>query len=150
MDDRFRAILDHLAEVPARSSLEPYRELIDELRRRGRTFRDISHILAEKCGVRVSASTVFRFVRARSGAKPKRKKQQVSGDGRSTIATQSLAPDNGHANVTAQPDTVRLSEIHQRIASLKSRPTTQPEPTPFQYDPDEPLTLPPKVDKLEG
>ena len=148
MDDRFLAILEHLAEAPARSSLEPYRELIDELRRRDRTFRDIAHILAHECGVRVSASTVFRFVRARPRAKPKRRKQEASGDGRSTIATQSSAPDNGHTNVPAPPDTVWLSEIHQRIASLKSRPgAAQSESMPFQYDPDEPLTLPPKVDK---
>ncbi len=147
MDDRFRAILDHLAEVPARSSLEPYRELIDELRRRGRTFRDIAHILAQECGVRVSASTVFRFVRTRPRVKPKRQRQKFLGDGRSTIPTQSPAPDFGHTNVTALPVTVGSSEIHQRIASLKSRPTAQPEPTPFQYDPEEPLTLPPKANK---
>ena len=38
MGGHFQDILDSLPEKPARSRLEPYRELIEELRRRGRTF----------------------------------------------------------------------------------------------------------------
>ena len=57
MDDRFLDILDGIPEKPPRSSLEPYREFINELRRRGRTYREIAHILTEKCQLRVAAST---------------------------------------------------------------------------------------------
>ena len=65
MDDRFRDILNALPEKPARSRLEPYRELIAALRRRGRTYLDISQILAEKCDIQVTASGIHDFVRRR-------------------------------------------------------------------------------------
>jgi hypothetical protein len=54
MDAKFREILDALPNKPPRSRLEPYRELIEELRRRGRTYVDIAGILAEKCQVQPS------------------------------------------------------------------------------------------------
>src|SRR5688572_15854066 len=63
MDDRFQEILDGMPEKTPRSTLEPYRELISELRRRGRTYREIAHILADKFRLRVAASTIYRFVR---------------------------------------------------------------------------------------
>jgi hypothetical protein len=61
MDDKFQDILDSLPEKPPRSRLEPCNELIGELRRRGRTYREIRDILAEKCGTQVSVSTLPRF-----------------------------------------------------------------------------------------
>ena len=71
MDDKLQVILDSLPEKPPRSRLEPYCELIDELRRRGRTYREIARILVEKCQLQVSRSTVHDFVRGRSRTKPK-------------------------------------------------------------------------------
>jgi hypothetical protein len=68
MDKRFQAILDSLPPKLPRSRLEPYWELIRELRHRGRTYREIAQILADKCHVAVAASTVHDFVRARSKA----------------------------------------------------------------------------------
>jgi len=47
MDAKFKEILDGLPDKRPRSRLEPYRELISGLRRRGRTYRDIAHILGE-------------------------------------------------------------------------------------------------------
>ena len=66
MDDRFRDILDSLPPKPPRSRLEPYAELINELRHRGTTYRNTAKILAEECQLEVSASTVHDFVRVRS------------------------------------------------------------------------------------
>lgn len=54
MNDGLKDILDALPAKPPRSRLEPYREFIEELRHRGRTYRDIASILAEKCRVQVS------------------------------------------------------------------------------------------------
>jgi hypothetical protein len=53
MGARFKDIRDASPGKPPRSRLEPYRELIEELRRRGWTYRDIAHILAEKWQVQV-------------------------------------------------------------------------------------------------
>ena len=71
MDDRLKDILDTLPAKSPRSRLEPYREFIQELRRRGRTYRDIASLLLEKCQVQVSASGVHDFVRTRSRTKQK-------------------------------------------------------------------------------
>src|SRR5271168_1679936 len=68
MDTDLKKILAELTIKPPRSRLEPYREFIEELRSRGRTYRDIAGILAEKCTVRVTASGVHDFVRTRTRA----------------------------------------------------------------------------------
>jgi hypothetical protein len=49
MDANLKRLLDELPDKPPRSRLEPYREFTEELRSRGRTYRDIAEILAEKC-----------------------------------------------------------------------------------------------------
>jgi hypothetical protein len=41
MNDGFREILDSLPNATSRSCLEPYQELIQELRRRKRRYREI-------------------------------------------------------------------------------------------------------------
>jgi len=51
MDTDLKKILAELPIKPPRSRLEPYREFIEELRSRGRTYRDIAEILAEKCAL---------------------------------------------------------------------------------------------------
>ena len=65
MDANLKNILDELPDKQPRSRLEPYREFIEELRSRGRTYRDIAEILAEKCAVQVTGSGVHDFVRSR-------------------------------------------------------------------------------------
>ena len=45
MDDNFQDIVDNLPEKPSRSRLEPHGRLIEELLRRGRTYREIAGIL---------------------------------------------------------------------------------------------------------
>jgi hypothetical protein len=65
-NDDIQAILDRLPPKPPRSKLEPYAELIQELRKRGRSYRDIAGILAACCGVSAGAHTVYNFVRTRA------------------------------------------------------------------------------------
>jgi len=69
VESKFQDILNGVTAKPGRSRLEPYGELIDELRRRGLTYRDIAAILAEKCQFQVSKSAINDFVRARSRRK---------------------------------------------------------------------------------
>jgi hypothetical protein len=61
MDDKFKAILESIPKKRERSKLEPFTELIKQLRRRGHTYREIARILAEKCNMVVASSTLFRF-----------------------------------------------------------------------------------------
>jgi hypothetical protein len=45
-----------------RSKLEPHRELIRELRRKGRTYREVAKLFRERLGLQVAPSTLHSFV----------------------------------------------------------------------------------------
>jgi hypothetical protein len=133
MDTKFREILDGLPDKPPRSRLEPYRELIRELRRRSRTYRDIAHILAEKCQIQVTASGVHDFVRRklRANRKPAM---------RITSSRTEKMPASGRSN--AAPKLFSGDEVERKIAALKARkPGVKPPAEKFQFDPSEPLRL---------
>ncbi len=66
MERELSAILAELPDNRPRSRLEPYRELIIELRGREFTFQDIAEVLAQKCGVRVTGSGIHDFLRRRN------------------------------------------------------------------------------------
>jgi hypothetical protein len=132
MDDRLKDILESLPQKPPRSRMDPYRELIDELRRVGRTYREISAILAEKCELRVTASAVHDFVRRRR-----------KGDRRAERSERKLPTANRPARgKAARGGTFEMSIVEQRIAALKQKGA---EPRPlnvgFAFDADEPLRL---------
>jgi IS30 family transposase len=146
MDDRLRDLIEDLPEPEPRSCLDPFRELIDELHRRGRTYRGIAHILAERCEVLVSVSTVYRFIQSRSQKRPqpcRRQSPQIP-----KMAKLSQLADT-EQKVTVNPGRGSASdEIQRRIETLKLRPLpVQTKSQPFQYDPDEPLHLPLKIGK---
>ena len=65
-NDDIQAILDKLPPKPPRSKLEPYAELIHELRRRGRSYCEIAGTLTGCCGVTAGTHTVYNFVRMRA------------------------------------------------------------------------------------
>src|SRR6266446_2429572 len=133
MDTKFRQILDGLPDKPPRSRLEPCRELIRELRRRGRTYRDIAHILGEKCQVQVTASGVHDFVRTRSRVKGKSTKRPVIGSMK-TVPTASIVPS---ARKSSADD-----EVQRRIEALKARKAvTNAASDKFRFDPAQPLRL---------
>jgi len=60
MDANLQKLLDELPEKSPRSRLEPYREFIEQLRNKGRTYRNIAEILAEKCSVQGVLSAKLR------------------------------------------------------------------------------------------
>src|SRR5580698_8555810 len=66
VNDDIQTILDKLPPKPPRSKLEPYAELIQELRKRGRSYREIAGILSACCGVSTGIHTVYNFVRMRA------------------------------------------------------------------------------------
>lgn len=143
MDD-FEKILKDLPEKPARSRLEPYGRLINMLLRRGRTYRDIARILAEKCHLRVSISTIHDLVRVRY--RPKRQASKgprpKTDPGLKTITTvRTEEKDLPTSDMSAADD------VYQRIAAFKQRPASPPETIKvFHYDPDEPLHLHEKIE----
>ena len=145
MEDRFKQILESLPEKRQRSCLEPYTELIVELRRRGRTFREIAQILSEKCSLVVASSTVVRFVRVRSGAKRKGAKSSTIDD---RLSTARVMVATRRETVIEGRECVNSDAVRQRIEALK-RPQVQPQTTPklFEYDPSLPLRITPKSER---
>ena len=140
MDVKFKEILDGLPDKPPRSRLEPYRELIRELRRRGRTYRDIALIIAEKCQIQVTASGVCDFVQKRSRAKSK-PAGRLTGSGRSDQRP-SAARHGVTRNLKPSPHPLPGEDVQQKIAALKARKSeARGRPEKFQFDPSEPLRL---------
>lgn len=142
--DNFEEILNSLPEKAARSRLEPYVRLINELLRRGRTYREIARILAEKCQIQVSISTIHDFVRLRARVKrnpPKGGAREP--DKKAEVITTTRAEEKRRSS--AEKVTV-VDEVYRRIAALKQRPVPiQTSPEQFHYDPSEPLRLPQKT-----
>jgi hypothetical protein len=66
MDDSLRQLIDAEPETTPRSKLEPYYDVIRELRRKRRTYQQISRFLAEHLHLSVAASTIHAFVAVRA------------------------------------------------------------------------------------
>jgi hypothetical protein len=66
MEPELRTILESLPPKPPRSKLEPHRELIRELRRKGRTYREVARLFFERLGIYVAPSTLHSFVKVRA------------------------------------------------------------------------------------
>jgi hypothetical protein len=108
-----------LPPKPPRSKLEPHRELIRELRRSGRTYREVAHLFQERLGLYVAPSTLHSFVKVRA---KHRKRTQFE------LPPLELA--------------VAASPALERVAALKSKPTVRnAKPTRFVFRENEPLTL---------
>jgi hypothetical protein len=137
MDAKFTAILESLPPKVPRSRLEPYRELIREMRRRGRTYREIAQVLDERCQVQVAASTVHEFVRRRSRPKPV---PSILPDLSEVAADPISSPPAAEVPVPTRPKNVltqRIRELKERTVSSASK-STKPV---FAYDETEPLRV---------
>ena len=108
-----------LPPKPPRSKLEPHRDLIRELRRRGQTYRDVARLFQERLGLYVAPSTLHSFVKVRA---KHRKRSQFE-----------LPPLEA-----AAADSPAL----QRVAALRAKPAIpNAKPARFVFRENEPLTL---------
>jgi len=108
-----------LPPKPPRSKLEPHRDLIRELRRKGQTYRDVARLFQERLGLYVAPSTLHSFVKVRA---KHRKRSQFELPPPEAVAADSLAL--------------------QRVADLKAKPTVpNAKPARFVFRENEPLTL---------
>jgi hypothetical protein len=143
VDAKFEAILNSLPAKEPRSRLEPYSELITEIRKRGLSYREITQVLKKACSLKVGTSTVNDFVLARS--KPKAKPLPSASR---TIATKKNTEGlrGTYKDTEARERTGRsqkaLEGIARTIKELKDRPLkTRTTKLLFEYNPDEPLRL---------
>lgn len=129
-EPQIQALLQDLPERAIRSGLEPYRELVLELRRRSFSYRQIAKLLADRCGFEISHSAIHDFVR-KHGASPPLVKP--SGSEEPLVAS---APNTKSERRGTDPS------IRERIESLKrQKPLPQVEETRFHFDPAKPLHL---------
>ena len=102
-----------------RSKLEPHRELIRELRRKGRTYREVAHLLHERIGLYVAHSTIHSFIKVRA---KHRKRTQFELPSMELNSAQSSMRDH--------------------VAAFKAKPTEQQtKRARFVFRENEPLTL---------
>lgn len=135
MEDKFREILNEVTRKSGSSRREPYAELIDELRRREHTYRDIARILVEKCQFSIPKSTLNDFVLVRSRWKMISTTRTPSED---RVAAP-IAPKAANADSAQKPSE---EEIQQRIAAVKARnPVKSPSLDDFHFDLTQPLRL---------
>ena len=66
MNESLRQLLDSVTDAPPRSKLEPYTDVIRELRRKRQTYRQISRFFAEHLSIAVAPSTIHAFVKVRA------------------------------------------------------------------------------------
>ena len=119
MEPMHKNILEPLPEKPPRSKLEPHRELIRELRRKGRTYREVARLFHERLGLHVALSTLHSFVKVRA----KHRKR-----------TQFELPPVGLAAAE--------SPVLERVAALKAKPAVrEAKRTRCVFRENEPLTL---------
>jgi hypothetical protein len=136
VEDKFQDILTKVTKKSGRSPLEPYGDLIDELRGRGLTYRDISEILTAELKFHVPKSTVNDFVRERS----RRRRNAARRISRSLATPAPIVPK--FATLRSGQGPSREDEVRRRISALKARkPVTEPSADGFHYNPDEPLRL---------
>jgi hypothetical protein len=112
--------LANLPPKPPRSKLEPHRELIRELRRKGRTYREVSRLFAERLGLQVAPSTLHSVIKVRA-----RNRKQVQFE---------LPPADVVREIEPTPNS--------RVAAFRAKPIAQEEKrSRFVFRENEPLTL---------
>ena len=135
MEDQFQAVLNSVNAKPGRSRLEPYGELVDELRCQGLTCRDIAALLEQKCQLQTSKSAVNNFMRARA-RKRRNAARQIS---RRIAKPTPIMPKPATLHAGHGPSD---DEVRRRIAAMKARkPATKSSDDDFFFDPTEPLRL---------
>lgn len=119
MEPALHELLDSLPQKPPRSKLEPHRELIRELRRKGRTYREVARLFQERLGLSVAPSTLHSFVKVRAKHR-KRTQFELPSPESPSSPRGSLDP----------------------IAALKAKPAvSRSKPARFVFRENEPLTL---------
>jgi hypothetical protein len=119
MEPTHQNILESFSPKPPRSKLEPHRELIRELRRKGQTYREVAVLFNERLGLYVAPSTLHSFVKVRA---KHRKREQFE-----------LPPLE--LSLPSSPALDRIAALREKGVVPKSKSTR------FVFRESEPLTL---------
>jgi hypothetical protein len=119
MEPALQEFLSSLPQKPPRSKLEPHRELIRELRRKGRTYREVARLFQERLGLSVAPSTLHSFVKVRA---KHRKRTQFE-----------LPPTESTSSLVGVLDPIAALKAKSAVPKTRS--------TRFVFRENEPLTL---------
>ena len=137
MNEELQSILDQMPARPPRSKLEPYRDLIRNLRQKRKTYREIAAFLHQHCNVGVHHSTIYDFVHA-----PYRNPEQDQIQSETPRPLQPVLRAENVMTIGGVPGYTPAQDLHARIAAIKSRKSTTQTPKPvFHYEEGEPLRL---------
>jgi IS30 family transposase len=140
MNEKLQSILDQMPAGPPRSKLEPYRDLIRNLRQKRKTYREIAAFLDQHCNVGVHYSTIYDFVHA-----PNRNPEQDQIQVEPPQPLQPVLPAENIMTIGGLPNCLPHTpdqDLHARIAAIKRRKsTTQTSKPVFHYEEGEPLRL---------
>jgi len=143
-------ILRNLPTKPGRSRLDRYGKLIEEMLRRGWTYRAVARVLAERCNIHASISTIHHFFHQRLKEKKSSRKRPQRAAATTAAGNQAAEPEAGSIRHTGEKEAAE-DAVYQRIGALKQR--TEPVRNPanlFHYDPDKPLQLSPKPESTKA
>lgn len=144
MDPKFQAILNSLPTNPTRSRLEPYRELILEMRRRGQSYREIARVLQQSCHLRAGTSTINDFVLATAKSRSKQKRvTQPTAPRTNKDSSVLISTYRNRKDIQGPVSTQKaLEDTARNIKELKDQPPLhRNKKAVFEYNPDEPLRL---------
>ena len=102
---------------PFQSKLEPFADLIRDLRRRRKSYRLIAQMLRDEHGIVADHTSIWSYVKVRSRSRP----------------VYTMTEDSVRKHPTP-------SELDP-IARLKAKPVAAPSTPIFEYDENKPLTL---------
>ena len=133
MDPRFEAVLKRLPQKRYRSCLEPYKDLIREMRKRGCCYREIAQVLHEEFGLKVGMSTINDFVLSRMKSKTRVNGNRTSFSGTDRNRKTRIGTGEHHKD-TQEPTRHFQTPTQPRL----SKPAPH---LPFKYNQDEPLRI---------
>jgi hypothetical protein len=127
-------VLDNLPADQPRSKLEPFRPFILRWRREGRSYDRIRRILREDCDVKVSVSTLFKFVQRRS--RPRKAQPAPEIEHETSVA--------GPEQAIRQAKRLTAEERAAQVEFVRSlnQPTSEEQPkSGWDFDVDKPRTI---------
>ena len=146
-------ILRAIAQKPPRSKLEPHYELIRELRRRSRTYREIAKILHDHVGLQVDHTTIYDFVRLRARRSKSPRFVEQLPPRHPLEGEKPFRPQEPSTLATSSPRSTRpedTADAYARIERLKRRkivPGAKNHTPAFHYDESAPLRLVSETEK---